>query len=214
MFQAYELSQLLETYSDVPANSDFTVWQCIIDKVFNKQFFEQTSSTSHPSSSTAPRTLTRVEENAVRYTAGFVLRKLLCKYRKQKSSHAGEFVECLQSLVMTDSEESHDQPDLSDTWLEKVDRGGLYKITGMGHRLFREIELASYKLLEQNFSQKSKTTTDEICQVVLEDSDVQFLWAIMAVDVSVENERYLLLAIVQQWVLVRGHSLHHKHMEQ
>ncbi len=100
------------------------------------------------------------------------------------------------------------------TWLEKVDRGGLYKITGMGHRLFREIELASYKLLEQNFSQKSKTTTDEICKVVLEDSDVQFLWAIMAVDASVENERDLLLAIVQQWVLVRGHSLCHKHMEQ
>ena len=145
------------------------------------------------------------------------IKKASLQVQKQKSSHAGEFVECLQCLVMTDTEdimESHDQPDLSDTWLEKVDRGGLYKITGMGYRLFREIELASYSLLAQNFSHKSKTTTDDISQVVLKDSDVQFLWAIIAVDVSVENEKDLLLAIVQQWVLIRGHSLRHKHMEQ
>ena len=42
-----------------------------------------------------------LETNAVRYSAGFVIRKLLQKYSMKKTSKAYEFLDCLEGMKNT-----------------------------------------------------------------------------------------------------------------
>ena len=66
-----------------------TFWQLLMEKEFIEMMMsqQQTSHTSsaHSSDSSPSRSLTFIEENAVRYTAGYVVRKLECKYSHSRS---------------------------------------------------------------------------------------------------------------------------------
>ncbi len=70
----------------------------------------------------AKRELTPIEENAVRYPAGFVIHKLLQFYQKKQSATTGDYVDCLNSMVS--SSESYEVQD-SMRWTQKTNRGGL-----------------------------------------------------------------------------------------
>ena len=50
-------------------------------------------------------TPTDLETNAVRYAAGFVIRKLLQKYSTKKTSKAYEFVNCLEGMKNTEMDD-------------------------------------------------------------------------------------------------------------
>ena len=90
-------------------------------------------------------TLTRVEQNAIRKTAGFVIRKL-----ENKCRHDCVMKECLWGLL----QEEHDyNQDSSEEWLEATDRGGLYYITDTVFDLFVEIEVFVYSHLSQSQQQ-------------------------------------------------------------
>ncbi len=120
-FRAYDLPKMVEVLT-VPAAKDMTIWQC----VFEQHLCDQSRL---PQLSESPRdyTLSAVEMNAVCYiyASVFVIRKLRGKYKKQGCSKACLFVECLDSIVSTSSDETEDADtdmELSQMWFKKTDR--------------------------------------------------------------------------------------------
>ena len=133
-----------------------TFWQLFMEKEFLKTLTlsEQShSSTSSPSVETSDRRLSVVEENAVRYTAGYVVRKLESKYSGMKTQ---ESIECLRALremggkLMSREKESVSQ------WSKLADRGGLYHVGDAAFELFVALEHVVDDQLTSIFKRKGK----------------------------------------------------------
>ena len=65
------------------------------------------------------------EQNAIKYAGGYVVNKLAKQYRKMATEKAGQFAECLQSMV--DIQEISEMP-TELQWISSVDRGGLCNV--------------------------------------------------------------------------------------
>ena len=76
-----------------------TLWQLLLEKEFIS-FLQSELSTSSgsPEPPRSLRVLTEIEKNAVRYTAGYVVRKLEEKYFRRKTKAAEECVAALQEM--------------------------------------------------------------------------------------------------------------------
>lgn len=77
-------------------------------------------------------------------------------------------------------------------WLKQTDRSGLLQINNDTFALFLEIELVVYNTA-----------------ATVEDVDIRFIWSVVSNFEEKESEdaQYLLSCIVQEWVVLRGHSL-------
>ena len=100
------------------------------------------------------RTLTHIEQNAIRYAAGSVIWKL-----EQKCRHDKILKKCLWNLLQ---EECDYNQDSSEQWLETTDRGGLYYITDTAYDLFVELEIFVYPHFVTYNAAKPRSTT-KIC---------------------------------------------------
>ena len=207
----FKTHKLLDIVSKKP-EVDIIIWQHVVDRIVEEQLLR-----SKPATATAclddGRVLTEVEKNAVYYAGGFVANKLLKKYLKKHTLH-----DCLKELVSDDSTETVDV-DGASRWLEHVDRGGLCKLSQLGYKLFCAIEEKTYGILDANFKNKSTVTTDEICKLAASDQAVQNLWSVIAFDLIVmdgdsSESPKLLEDIIREWVIMRGHSLRGKYMEE
>ena len=156
--------------------------------------------------------LTNVEDNVVRYIAGYVPFKMLSKYEKRssKDSYNTEVVECLHSMAVNGEESS--LIDYTREWCLKVDRGGLFEVNDTAYLLFRIIELRVRKHLLISFSKGS--TLDEInkreviVSAVAADDDVQFYWTLLSVDITNEQIAIdLLKEMIGMWITIRGFSI-------
>ena len=59
--------------------NDTILWQCVLEKIVGNELSQATCSSSPKSDTKCHRVLSQVEQNSVRYTAGFVIRKLIEK---------------------------------------------------------------------------------------------------------------------------------------
>ena len=95
-FRAYNLPSILEVEGiglAEKAKKNMILWHCIVDKIVE----DVLQSKLHDIKSAKPkpartRILTPIE--AIRFAAGFIIRKILTKYRKQ-----GIYSDCIDSLV-------------------------------------------------------------------------------------------------------------------
>ena len=74
MFCAYELTEILQR-SSLPENlkCDTVLWQCITDAIIQLVSSEQKCKVSR----TSTRQQSLVEENAIKYAGGYIIRKVL-----------------------------------------------------------------------------------------------------------------------------------------
>ena len=172
-FRAYALPQLLETHSDkIGGVTDMVLWQCIVERLFKEQIDKRIRSQSQINLRTR-LTPTDLETNAVRYAAGFVVRKLLEKYSTKKSSKAYEFVDCLEGMKNIEMDDLEPAVKKSKKWIETTDRGGLCHINNCAYRLFESIECACYPILMDNFDNLAQRSVRTIALITAEDTDVQ-----------------------------------------
>ena len=82
------------------------------------------------------------EQNAIKYAGGYVVNKLAKQYRKMATEKAGQFAECLQSMV--DIQEASNMPTESQ-WISNIDRGGLFHISDNAFAFFKAMELCMEK---------------------------------------------------------------------
>ena len=140
------------------------------------------------------RILSHIEQNAVRHTAGYVVRKLI-----EKNKFDNEINECLKSLLLQNGDEISD--DTSTQWLQTTDRGGLYHVTDEAFEFFTEIELVTYNYL-------TKMNIDSVKKTICDDPYVLHAWADCSIDIeSSDKQNYILMEIIKEWVKLRGHSI-------
>ena len=191
-------------------------WQLFMEKEFMLKIVKELQMTSSLSDAdTSPRQLTVVEENAVRYTAGFVIRKLLKKYCKKKTQKEVECSRFLNEMASKavhtgESTSSRDQHQ-SKTWISLADRGGLYHVSDAVFDFFVVIEMKTNNELSSIFQQKGRgieKVQKEQISWLCDDEEVQFVWSSIS-PLTIEEERVrqeLLHEICFLWVTTRGHS--------
>lgn len=64
------------------------LWQCVLDHIFMRSTETKSSSKEGPRDG-----LTSIEDNTVRYTAGFLVHELMEKY---KDGISGDYMHCLE----------------------------------------------------------------------------------------------------------------------
>ena len=201
-------------YTSIPTNP--FVWQMVAEIVYMSTL--DTSQYQHTQSRQPQRELSDIEKNAVRYAAGFVVRKLRRSFEKQKQDRS-VLVACLNQLIYDptdlDDPDVAAEPEVEDmdyeaytkVWLSRTNRGGLLQVTNDTFALFWEIELVVYDLLQKLLSGQKKSVS-ELTLITMEDVDIQFIWSVVS---NLEEEeaaaKELLSHIVREWVVLRGHSL-------
>lgn len=203
------------------------LWQMLMEKEFLRFLSTELSSSAfdscdggESSSCSNSRTLSSIECNAVRYAAGFVIRKLEQKYSKKKTKQPIEYTAMLKDMAgkMRTTQNHEKQPHPSCKWINSIDRGGLYHVQDIVYDLFITIECFVDKKLSEIFKDVGKgiecVQKDKLLWVV-DEEEVRSLWN--QVPSSIENEsdhRNLLVEIVHLWVTTRGHSKAHKLKEE
>ena len=94
------------------------------------------------------RELTVVEENTIFYAGGYVLRKIMSKYRGGNDEKEAALVSTLTSMIGDTSslEATSSCLDYVKAWTKQVDRGGLIHMSDDAYRLFCTIENITYRL--------------------------------------------------------------------
>lgn len=163
-------------------------------------------------SQTDPRYLQDIELNAIRYAAGFVIRKIMNSKKHKKMEGYDEFVYCLKRMVTDYSDVSADCDgnvdslvEYTKTWLSKTDRGGLSHVSDETFWLFCEIEIVVYEKLKNCYAGHQQPVTT-ITALAIQDEDVgQTLASSTGISDKVANQ--LLACIIEEWIVLRGHSL-------
>jgi len=184
---------------------DLILWQCYLDVLFMNIFFEGRSEVSKEA--TPRNDLTAIEENAVRYTAGFVVHKLREKHRNSIYSP------CLQNMTIAAADANMNE-DCSMKWTLATNRGGLKLVNNDVHSFFKEVELKSYPLVAKSVETSRTIIVHQIVEVLSEDPDIQYFWEMLATDLSDKDGDKLLFEILKEWVVLRGHSMMKRIMEE
>ena len=196
-----------------------TFWQLLMEKEFIRmmQSEQETYSASVPDcspGSTSARHLSCVEENAVRYTAGYVVRKLERKYSHQNTHEGTECSTVLKEMagkLNTRDSTSYRSEQQSTKWTNLVDRGGIYHVDDIVYELFVALEHLADKELTSIFQASGKgieKIKKEELSWICNDDDVQFLWCMIS-PIAIECEevrQHLLQEIAHLWITTRGHS--------
>ena len=156
-----------------------------------------------------PRTqLTVEEDNAVQYAGGYVAMKLLNKYKDHSSGIAVEYVDCLSNMACSGQESSFH--DYAMEWIARVDRGKLFYINHPTFSFFKAIEIKTQELIPLHLTAKAhKPSKNDMIKAIMQDSDVDFWWSMLAIDISTSAHAAaeLLAEIVDMWVTTRGFAL-------
>lgn len=145
--------------------------------------------------------LTNVEENALRYVAGYVCRKVHERLQSSTSKDKAVMILCLTDMNGGDE----DSLKHTDAWLNTINRGGLWQVTDEVYQLFVIMEEQLRQKLttahEEHLSTSKKT---ELVDDLLKNEDLLFQWCFCATDLAQDTAMVLLKQMVELYVTVRG----------
>lgn len=176
---------------------DLIMWQCVVDHIVKMELLSlskesQTRSVNY-------RRLSLVEENAIRYAAGFVIKKLLEKFQGDN-----EVTMCLNGMLKDGDIIEH----FSEVYLKKTDRGFLKHLTDTAYEFFVELEMVTYNYLQSISLGAKDFDMKNLHSIVSNDVDVLRIWAICAIDIETTDKQLsVLLDITKEWTKLRGHSI-------
>ena len=163
----------------------------------------------HPSIST-DRKYSVVEENAIYYAAGYVLRKVMKKYREKHDDMGDALVTTLHGMIgesASSIECSASYLDYVKVWIKQNDRGGLIHVSNDTLRFFCATEKITYELI------KNGSTKENFISQVLGDQSVCFYWNIISYELKESWSKQLFQDVVTQWFIIRGFSYTSKLLE-
>lgn len=204
-----------ETFWQLMMEKEFLHQLCVYESTLTKA---QTSSESTSNPEPPPRTLSLIEENAIRYTAGYVIRKLERKYSKKTSPpYAAECMALLREMAgkLITRQATSETGKNSSEWTCLIDRGGLYHVEDSVYYLFVALELLVDDKLTAIFNAKGEgleKVKKEKLSWLCDNDEVQFLWCMIG-PVTIEDEsvrQTLLHEIAHLWITTRGYSKAHK----
>ena len=151
------------------------------------------------------------EEQALRYTAGYVPMKLKQKYSKQRDSvKAWKYLELLSHMHEEEHDEDIDFLQYTKLWIDAVNRGGLYQVNNDTYLLFRAMELATRRVLNvTNLDRGPSIKIGREIHATMNDPSVAAHWCCLvnkSQEMEVEESNGLFEEISHKWVSIRGHS--------
>ena len=178
------------------------------------------ASTPQLEETSSPPSLTAVEENIIRYVAGFVGMKLQNRYLSQDGEKAAEFVECLEYMSVQGRESSC--IDYTREWIDKVNRGGLFCVSDEAYNLVVSIEISIQCALTKHLKSshtltmtESKSRKEGIIDAAVKNEDVLSYFSTFAVDISSNQDGLELLHnIVEMWLTIHGYAITKAWMEE
>ncbi len=155
-----------------------------------------TQSSEHPD-----RPLTFEEQNALRYVAGYVCRKVREDLESSSSTMKDDMIFCVLSLAGDETDEDGE----TEVWVNKIDRGGLWHISDSTYMLFAIME----EQIRRYFTTRAITqlrgdTKDQIHSALMNDDDILFQWSLLTAMVDDSVASKLLSKITQLYISVRG----------
>jgi hypothetical protein len=174
---------------------NFILWQCLLDVIVKRHL--SVSTRSETSIHRKPRILSIVEQNAIRYTAGAVIRKLFEK------SVSEQQISCLHGFLKRKDESNVSDDDTSETWIKFIDRGGLYSVTDVAFDLFIEIEDFTYHHLQL------KEPVKNLSQLATQNAQIMAALRPCVIDSDIGNVELLdlLYKITMEWTKTRGNAM-------
>ena len=177
-----------------------TFYQYVTNEVF-KQLFKQEFSFSSAALDTELQPITKEEENALRYVAGYICRKVRDKVESSKVSGRDDMLLCLSSLSGDDDEEE----EVGDEWTNMIDRGGLLHVNYDTYTLFYLIEEHVRKHLTIDKLHKQESDSKEIIiDTVLKNEDISFQWSMLASTLDHNVSKTLLDMVINEYITLRG----------
>ena len=155
--------------------------------------------------STRISSLSKDEENALRYAAGYVPYRLLRRYEKSSNEKSQQFVECLGNMAVAGSETG--LLDYTKEWIERINRGGLFPINDETFQFFCILEACVRSQLVKALLPSTSETRLTVISTAMENEEVLFHWSMIAVDIDEEHTNELLQEIVMLWVTIRGFAV-------
>ena len=160
------------------------------------------------------------EEQALRYTAGYVPMKLKEKYSKQTDNvRALKYLEFLSHMHEEEDENAVEFLQYTKLWIDRINRGGLYRVNNDAYMLFRAMELATRRVLSVAHVNKDPgiKIKHDIHHAITNDPSVAAHWCCLlskSEDLELEDSDRLLEEISDKWVTIRGHSFASSWVEQ
>ena len=153
--------------------------------------------------------LSREEENAIRYSAGYIVRKFKKRYEDKGPV---EVVHCLLSMeegteIDNDNGSEYSFEEYTKIWVNLVDRGGLFKANEVAFSFLHELELSIYPLLRSSVDLGTRCSKEDVSKHMLSDKDVLFAWALVSVHLDNHHSTKLLSEVALHWVQIRGFSM-------
>ena len=142
--------------------------------LFRKMIQVRTRIIEHSENDIQP--ITQSEENALRYAAGYVVRKVTENIEHSKLPLPLK-LKLLSGLEMLRDENSSQHPHDSSAWIDMIDRGGLWHVKDIVHPVFYAMEEEMRRQVHQLSPQHPTLDVKNFQDLLSENEDVLFYWA-------------------------------------
>ena len=161
-----------------------------------------------------------VEENILRYAAGFVpfSLKRQCMKRQSSDPHYNEKIACLNSISVS-NEVGNAQTflDYTKSWLEKQNRGGLFQLSNDGYLFFRAVEHHCRKHFRRACIRNISDSADiklPVLNAVVKDNVAIEHWEHVTGKQNSAVSAQVMRMCIELWVNIRGHAFAANWIEQ
>jgi len=144
-----------------------------------------------------------VEENAIYYAAGYVIRRMLKKFKMTDDDKGAAITSTLLTMIGDGEsiEATSTYLDYVKTWTTKTDRGGLIHVSSDCFHFFCAVEQVTYEKLEKG-SSKAEFITE-----LMEHGTVRFYWDIAVGELKNDWSDQLLNDVATLWFTIRGFTV-------
>lgn len=144
------------------------------------------------------RPLTYSEQNALRYVAGYIIRKLRYKLETFHNCNKDDMILLLFEFAGDEVVEGGD----TEAWTNAIDRGRLWHINNQTYIFFVAIEEECRQFF--TVTSKGNSTRKTVTEAVTQSEDVLFHWCLLTTNSDDDVAAVLLQEIVHLYVTVRG----------
>lgn len=167
--------------------------------------FEELIKIKHPFQSPeqcgTTNNITEMEENALRYVGGYVLRNVKTMLEKSENPHKETFLFSIAEMIGGENIDGR-----ASQWVRDIDRGGLYNINDETYTCFYIMEEHTREYFKINrISEMTDGFKDSIIEDIVSSSDLTTQWSVaLGTSFNDEHTLELLKMIVTLYITIRG----------
>jgi hypothetical protein len=178
-----------------------TLYQYVTHQIFKELIQNKYAIPETGCSAKTLTPLTWEEENALRYVAGYVCRRVQESLKRSTRPDKEKMV--LFMIHLSGDEDMEERG--TETWTDSIDRGGLWHVNDITYTVFyhMEEEIRSHlqvKLLDH----MDDKTRENIAEAMLANEDILFQWSLLSTAIDDISGKVILQMLAKLYLTVRG----------